>query len=61
MRWRGNFSEKDTTHWTEEMKKLLNFDPNSASMFDNGEKLVAPSVLPWITDMYMYTMYISCE
>ena len=37
LRWKGNFSEKDAQHWTEEMKKLCNFDPNSDSMFDNGK------------------------
>jgi calpain-7 len=36
MRWRGNFSELDTTHWTERLKKELNFDPKAAAMVDNG-------------------------
>ncbi|XP_067003093.2 calpain-7 isoform X2 [Anabrus simplex] len=36
LRWRGNYSELDCTHWTPELRKLLNFDPNSAAMFDNG-------------------------
>jgi len=36
LRWRGNYSELDAVHWTEEMKRLLNYDPNNASMFDNG-------------------------
>ncbi|KAG8229479.1 hypothetical protein J437_LFUL010053 [Ladona fulva] len=36
LRWRGNYSELDVVHWTSEMKSLLNFDPNSAAMFDNG-------------------------
>lgn len=36
LRWRGNYSELDTRHWTPELKDTLNFDPNSAAMFDNG-------------------------
>uniref|UniRef100_A0A8D8ZR91 Calpain-7 n=1 Tax=Cacopsylla melanoneura TaxID=428564 RepID=A0A8D8ZR91_9HEMI len=36
VRWRGNYSELDRLHWTPELKRALNFDPNSASMFDNG-------------------------
>jgi len=36
LRWRGNYSELDAVHWTEEMKRLLNYNPNDAQMFDNG-------------------------
>lgn len=36
LRWKGNYSEKDMTHWTPDMQKALNYDPNSAQMFDNG-------------------------
>ena len=36
MRWKGNYSEKDTVHWTSDLKKALNFDPESAAMVDNG-------------------------
>ncbi|KAK2170660.1 hypothetical protein LSH36_1g05016 [Paralvinella palmiformis] len=36
LRWRGNFSEMDTIHWTEELKRQLNFDPKQASVIDNG-------------------------
>lgn len=36
LRWRGNFSELDTRHWTPEMQKALNYDPKNASNFDNG-------------------------
>lgn len=36
VRWRGNYSELDVVHWTSEMKAALNFDPDSAAMFDNG-------------------------
>lgn len=36
LRWKGNYSELDMQHWTEEMKSLLNYDPESASTYDNG-------------------------
>ena len=36
LRWRGNYSELDTRHWTPEMQKALNYDPKSAKNFDNG-------------------------
>jgi calpain-7 len=36
VRWRGNYSELDAKHWTEELKKLLNYNPESAANFDNG-------------------------
>ena len=36
LRWRGNYSELDTRHWTPEMQKALNYDPKNASNFDNG-------------------------
>uniref|UniRef100_A0A1B6DQ37 Calpain catalytic domain-containing protein n=1 Tax=Clastoptera arizonana TaxID=38151 RepID=A0A1B6DQ37_9HEMI len=36
VRWRGNYSELDTVHWTEDIKRALDYDPNSAAMFDNG-------------------------
>ncbi|XP_015603072.1 calpain-7 isoform X2 [Cephus cinctus] len=36
LRWRGNYSELDTSHWTPELKQALNYDPDSASQFDNG-------------------------
>ena len=37
LRWKGNFSEKDHHHWTSELQNLLNYDPKSAQMQDNGE------------------------
>ncbi|XP_065200256.1 calpain-7-like [Planococcus citri] len=36
IRWRGNFSELDLSHWTDDLKQALDFDPYSASTFDNG-------------------------
>ncbi|XP_067649573.1 calpain-7-like [Haliotis asinina] len=36
LRWKGNFSENDTTHWTPDLQKALNYDPKSAQTFDNG-------------------------
>ncbi|OQV18704.1 Calpain-7 [Hypsibius exemplaris] len=36
MRWKGNFSERDTKHWTPALKTALNYNPESAAQFDNG-------------------------
>lgn len=36
LRWKGRFSELDTSSWTMELQELLNYDPNSAAQFDNG-------------------------
>ncbi|KAL4705929.1 hypothetical protein ACJJTC_017511 [Scirpophaga incertulas] len=36
LRWRGNYSELDTIHWTSELKAELNYDPDSAAQYDNG-------------------------
>ncbi|XP_029166810.1 calpain-7-like isoform X1 [Nylanderia fulva] len=36
LRWRGNYSELDIKHWTSALKEALNYDPESASEFDNG-------------------------
>lgn len=36
LRWRGNYSELDVKHWTQDLKETLNYDPESASGFDNG-------------------------
>ena len=31
LRWKGNYSELDTVHWTEDMKSQLNYNPNSSN------------------------------
>lgn len=36
LRWKGNYSELDTNHWTHELKELLNYNPDIASQLDNG-------------------------
>ncbi|XP_067205800.1 calpain-7-like isoform X2 [Linepithema humile] len=36
LRWRGNYSELDIRHWTQDLKEALHYDPESASEFDNG-------------------------
>ncbi|KAL0839091.1 hypothetical protein ABMA28_017070 [Loxostege sticticalis] len=36
LRWRGNYSELDTVHWTSDLRALLNYDPDSAAQYDNG-------------------------
>jgi len=36
VRWRGNYSELDVSNWTDEMKKLLNYNPEKAATHDNG-------------------------
>jgi len=40
LRWRGNFSELDTVHWTESLKRALNYDPHTAAAVDNGKPVV---------------------
>ena len=36
LRWRGNYSELDSVHWTTELKILLDYNPDNAATFDNG-------------------------
>ncbi|XP_055694259.1 calpain-7-like [Lutzomyia longipalpis] len=36
LRWKGNYSELDASHWTPELMQELNYDPSVASKVDNG-------------------------
>lgn len=36
LRWRGNYSELDAAHWTQELQEKLNFDPKLAANY--GER-----------------------
>ncbi|XP_049872970.1 calpain-7-like [Pectinophora gossypiella] len=36
LRWRGNYSELDTAHWTPQLQAQLNYDPDNAAQYDNG-------------------------
>ena len=37
LRWKGRYAETDTTNWTPDLQKELNFDPKDAQQFDNGK------------------------
>lgn len=67
VRWRGNYSELDTAHWTPELRKALDYDPNSAQMFDNGVfwidyesilRFYDVFYLNWNPQMFSYTYCI---
>ncbi|KAK3914813.1 Calpain-7 [Frankliniella fusca] len=67
LRWRGNYSELDTIHWTKDMKDALNFNPDSAAMFDNGVfwidyesilRFYDVFYLNWDPQMFKYTYCI---
>ena len=36
LRWRGNWSELDTEHWTPAFRQALDYNPEDAANFDNG-------------------------
>ncbi|XP_077555950.1 calpain-7-like isoform X2 [Haemaphysalis longicornis] len=36
LRWKGRYSERDTTSWTPALAQALRYDPRNAAMFDNG-------------------------
>ena len=40
-RWRGNWSELDTAHWTPSFQKALDYNPEDAANFDNGEHVLS--------------------
>ena len=44
--YQGKFSELDSTNWTPELQRALNYDRKSALQFDNGKSLVLVN-LPW--------------
>ncbi|XP_014242151.1 calpain-7-like isoform X2 [Cimex lectularius] len=36
VRWKGNYSELDATHWDANLCQTLDYDPTKAAFFDNG-------------------------
>lgn len=36
LRWRGNWSELDSAHWTHQFREALDYNPEDAANFDNG-------------------------
>lgn len=62
LRWKGNFSETDQTHWTPDLQKALNFDPLSAQMVDNGKAFTAQNpARGWIEIQYVYQLAIAMK
>ena len=43
-RWRGNWSELDTAHWTPSFQKALDYNPEDAANFDNGEHVLSKTI-----------------
>ncbi|XP_026327354.1 calpain-7-like [Hyposmocoma kahamanoa] len=67
LRWRGNYSELDTIHWTNDLRGRLNYDPDSAAQYDNGVfwidyasilKFFDVFYLNWDPDIFSFTSCI---
>lgn len=64
LRWKGRYSEHDTTHWTPKLMEALKYDPKNAQMFDNGifwidydslRNFFCVAYLNWNPDLFKYT------
>ncbi|VVD05817.1 unnamed protein product [Leptidea sinapis] len=67
LRWRGRYSELDTTSWTPALRAELGYDPDSAAQYDNGVFWIDyPSILNffdvfylnWNPELFQYTYCI---
>jgi len=67
LRWRGNWSELDTRHWTPEFQSLLNYNPEDAANFDNGvfwidykslQKYFDVLYLNWNPSLFSHTFHL---
>ncbi|KAI1285104.1 Calpain-7 [Halotydeus destructor] len=64
VRWKGNYSERDTASWTPSLKKAMNYDPQNAKSFDDGVfyidfkslcKFYEAIYLNWNPSLFKYT------
>lgn len=54
LRWKGNYSELDSVHWTAELQETLNYNPKLAEQFDNGIFWIDyPSILNFFDVFYV--------